>query len=78
MTGDPGEAPLEVVAEDGMVILLLRNGDPIYLSAQDAEETSHRLLRAAFRANGQRILQGDAPKLSAASRELAKTNRSTG
>jgi hypothetical protein len=49
------EAPAEADADDGMVILFLGDGRAAYMTPYAAEETSHRLLEAAFKAKGQRL-----------------------
>ncbi len=49
------EAPVEVDADDGMVIVFLPDGRAAYLSPDAAVETSHLLLEAAFKAKGQRL-----------------------
>jgi thiamine phosphate synthase YjbQ (UPF0047 family) len=55
MTDQILEAPAEVDADEGMVILFLPHGRTAYMTPYAAEETSHLLLMAAFRAEGQRL-----------------------
>jgi hypothetical protein len=52
------EAPAEVDADDGIVVLSLPDGRAAYLTPSAAEETSHRLLGAAFQAKGQQLRKG--------------------
>jgi hypothetical protein len=55
MTGKVEDAPSEISAEDGQVIVDGPDGVAVSMTPEAAAETSHRLLRGAAKARGQQL-----------------------
>ena len=47
--------PLDVESDNGAVVVILPDGSGLWMAPRAAEETSQRILQAAFRANGERL-----------------------